>query len=181
MGAMQHRPTLKVFESTLPYASFYHCPPAVIPEDVLNGIRQSHYPAALTLPFEKLNALLDAGYLALKNGWARMPEGVFFVAVRKHIPEVTKDMLDWWLWWHAQEPLRYRIWYPEAHFGISGDETRTAHVKDRDESPRYWHVTALSKMWASVKKRSASSPFHLLSSGLTLRASPRPESSRPYV
>jgi len=35
------------------------------------------------------------------------------------MPGVTPEMLDWWFNWHPLESLRYAIWCPVAHSGIS--------------------------------------------------------------
>jgi hypothetical protein len=41
------------------------------------------------------------------------------------LPGVTKDMIEWWFAFHALEDLRYKIWYPPGHYGISvSPETR---------------------------------------------------------
>ncbi len=32
---------------------------------------------------------------------------------------VTGPMVDWWFDWHADDPIRYRIWHPLAHQGNS--------------------------------------------------------------
>lgn len=35
------------------------------------------------------------------------------------MPGVTPQMLDWWFNWHLLEDLRYALWCPVAHTGIS--------------------------------------------------------------
>ncbi len=31
------------------------------------------------------------------------------------MPGVTGAMVDWWFDWHPADPLRYRVWHPQAH------------------------------------------------------------------
>ncbi len=40
------------------------------------------------------------------------------------MPGVTAEMIDWWFDWHARDPIRYRIWHPDAHFGNALDPQR---------------------------------------------------------
>lgn len=79
------------------------------------------------IPFEKLlkienkNKLLEVGYLDAENGFYHFEDGSAYAAVLTPMPKVTVEMIDWWFWWHAKEPIRYKIWYPEMHFDISSD------------------------------------------------------------
>ena len=38
----------------------------------------------------------------MENGYCRMPDGSFFVAVRTEFPNATDKMFDWWFEWHAK-------------------------------------------------------------------------------
>jgi len=124
-------------EKQLPYATYYDREPADIPASVLSAIQNGTYSYRQALLFENINDLLNPGYLPLEDGYCRMPDGSFFVAVRTEFLDVTKEMLDWWFWWHSQEPLRYRIWYPECHFDIS---VEGAQETSRNK-PQYSHTT----------------------------------------
>jgi hypothetical protein len=124
-------------EKQLPYAAYYYRESVAIPSSVLSEIEDNTHHHQQALRFENVNDLLNPGYLPLENGYCRMPDGSFFVAVRTEFSGVTKEMLDWWFWWHAQEPLRYRIWYPEYHFDTSAKRTQ----KEPSNEPRYWHTT----------------------------------------
>ncbi|HSS03950.1 MAG TPA: hypothetical protein VLK89_02025 [Solirubrobacterales bacterium] len=67
------------------------------------------------LPFAQLDRLLDPAPLAAEIGWCTLPDGVGYVAVRTPMPAVTGEMVEWWFDWHPRDPMRYRIWYPQAH------------------------------------------------------------------
>ncbi|MDW3647376.1 MAG: hypothetical protein R8P61_09950 [Bacteroidia bacterium] len=77
--------------------------------------------AAHMLDRNKVNALLDEGYLAGENGYRRLEDGSTYVAVCTQMPLVSIEMIDWWFWWHAAEGVRYQIWYPDMHFDIDSD------------------------------------------------------------
>ena len=75
-------------------------------------------PAGAT-PLTALDSLLDPSADLPETGWCRLASGVGYVAVRTAMRGVSAEMVDWWFGWHADDPLRYRIWYPSAHFSIS--------------------------------------------------------------
>lgn len=68
---------------------------------------------------EQMNDLLNLGDLQVEIGWCNLPNGAGFVANRNEYKDVTAEMIDWWFAWHPLEDLRYRIWYPPQHAGIS--------------------------------------------------------------
>ena len=70
-----------------------------------------------------------------------MPDGNIFVAVKTEMPKATGDMLDWWFWWHPINGLRCKVWYPEAHFGISIDQDMNEYSKRKGPyTKRYWNT-----------------------------------------
>jgi len=124
-------------EKQTPYADYYYRASAAIPEAVLENIQHKTYTHQQALPFENINDLLLPGYLPMENGYCRMPDGSFFVAVRTEFPNATDKMFDWWFDWHAKEPFRYRIWYPECHFDLS---VKVTEPSDSNQ-PAYWYAT----------------------------------------
>jgi hypothetical protein len=77
----------------------------------------------------ELERLLDPAPLDAESAWRWLPDGVGHVAVRTAMPGVTAEMIDWWFDWHPRDPARYRLWYPEAHFGITFDPPAVAGAK----------------------------------------------------
>jgi len=124
-------------EKQNPYADYYYRASAAIPDAVLENIQHKTYTYQQALPFENINDLLLPGYLPMENGYCRMPDGSFFVAVRTEFPNATDKMFDWWFEWHAKEPFRYRIWYPECHFDLS---VKVPESSDSNQ-PAYWYAT----------------------------------------
>lgn len=72
-------------------------------------------PARLALPLRDANALLEPGYLPLENGYARLDDGVLYVAVLTPMPGVSGEMIDFWFAWHGEDGARYRLWHPRDH------------------------------------------------------------------
>ena len=56
-----------------------------------------------------------------------MPDVSGLAATRVFMPGVTTQMIDWWFNWHPLAGLRYAIWCPVAHTGISA-QTPDAHL-----------------------------------------------------
>jgi phloretin hydrolase len=130
------RAVLTQSEKQLPYHQYFNRPSAIIPDSVLESIQHHSYPCEQALELENLNDLLLPGYLPMENGYCRMPDGSLFVAVRTEFPTATDPMFDWWFAWHAQEPFRYRIWYPECHFDVKVNVLQPPSLNQ----PAYWNT-----------------------------------------
>ena len=89
------------------------------------------------LSWDSRHKLTEAGYLPGENGWARFEDGSAYVAVRTFFPGATVEMIDWWFEWaQREEDIRYKIWYPGAHYAMSQAPTPTA--PDYEKSKAYW-------------------------------------------
>lgn len=78
------------------------------------------------LAADDVDGLLDASPLPVECGYCFMDDGVGYVAMRVAMPGVTGEMIDWWFDWHADDPLRYRVWHPRAHVSNSVQRPATA-------------------------------------------------------
>lgn len=85
---------------------------------------------ALALPIERISDLLNPGDLDCEVGWCIMPDGSGFIANHRVWPGVTVEMIQWWFAWHALEDLRYKIWFPAGHYGISVSEETRRKITD---------------------------------------------------
>ncbi len=106
-------------EKAKPYAKYFYKKLATVPEETMHAIQRGPIDPSDALPFERINDLLNPGYHAVETGHCRMPDNTYYVAVLTKMPGVSVEMLHWWFWWHALENLRYKIWYPGSHAGIS--------------------------------------------------------------
>ncbi|ACL02218.1 hypothetical protein Dalk_0511 [Desulfatibacillum aliphaticivorans] len=128
-------------EQKEPYAEYFRRKPAGIPAETLRAIEKGPHSHALALPLEDINALLSPGYLDIETGFCNMPDGSVYVAVKTEMPKVTGDMLDWWFWWHPMQSLRYKIWFPQAHFSVSLDADLEEYSKRSGPyAERYWNT-----------------------------------------
>ncbi|MGC1851083.1 MAG: hypothetical protein WA687_01440 [Solirubrobacterales bacterium] len=87
----------------------------------LVAIEHGPIPPGEALPLTDLDRLLDPAPLSAETGWCTLRDGVDYVAVRTAMPEVSGEMIEWWFDWHPRDPIRYRIWHPEAHTDNSLD------------------------------------------------------------
>jgi phloretin hydrolase len=83
--------------------------------ELIAEIERGPIDPAQAMPLSEVDRLLNPAPLGCETGWCWLPDGVGYVAVRTQMPAVTGEMLDWWFDWHADDPLRYRIWHPRAH------------------------------------------------------------------
>jgi hypothetical protein len=116
-------------EKAKPYAAYFGKTPAAPPGELL-GLMASPMDTSKALLPEDLNDLLRPGYLAAEAGWCVMPNGSGYVSCLTKMPGVTPRMIDWWFAWHALEPLRYKIWWPEGHFDLQIGEAARKRILD---------------------------------------------------
>jgi DAPG hydrolase PhiG domain len=71
-------------------------------------------PAAQAIALVETNRLLAPGYLSMETGYARMDNGMMYVAALTDMPGVTGEMIDWWFAWHDTDKA-YTLWHPRDH------------------------------------------------------------------
>lgn len=64
-------------------------------------------------------------------GYDVMPDGSYLVSVNIPMPNITKEMVEWWFWWHASDSKRYQAWYPKEHIAISYETKDTAYFQSK--------------------------------------------------
>lgn len=118
-------------EKAKSYSKYYYLEPAK-PEPVMYALIQAGKPmdSDKALPIENLNDLLNPGYMEVETGYCVLPNGAGYVAVNTKMPGVSVDMINWWYAWHGLEDLRYKIWWPQGHFGIAISEEDRRTVLD---------------------------------------------------
>ncbi|MBN1653395.1 MAG: hydrolase [Deltaproteobacteria bacterium] len=141
MKLKRYQTDLTAEEKTRPYARYFYKKLAPVPEETMRAIQAGPMNPRDALAFERLNDLLDPGYHAVETGYCRMPDNSCYVAVLTMMPEVTAEMIDWWFWWHALESLRYKIWYPGSHAGVSVENREQLENPLLSARERYWNNT----------------------------------------
>ena len=108
---------------------------APVDPTVLEALDAGPMDPADAVDVAQIDRLLDPTPLDVEVGHCFMPDGVGYVAMRVEMPEVTGEMVDWWFDWHPDDPLRYRVWHPQAHVSNSADRSRASSEKP------YWFTT----------------------------------------
>ena len=111
------------------YSKYYYMEPAAPDPGMLEAMNKP-IDSSRALPIERLNDLLNPGYLDAEAGYCCLPNGAAFVANHTPMPGVTVEMIHWWFAWHSLEDLRYKIWWPEGHFAVSISEEDRKKVLD---------------------------------------------------
>lgn len=118
-----------------PYAKYWNPDMAPMQEQVRQAVAHGVEAPALGFTISEVDQLLQAGYLALENGFTRLDNGQVFVSVLTRMPGVSGKMIDWWMGWHPVESQRYKLWHPRAHVAnraekMIGDDPA---ISDRDK------------------------------------------------
>lgn len=116
-------------EASKSYAKYFYQNPTD-PSEKCVAAMDKPMSTSQVLPIENINDLLNPGYFEVESGWCIMENGSGYVANHTVMPGVTVDMINWWFAWHSLEDLRYKIWWPEGHFGISISDEDRAKVLD---------------------------------------------------
>ena len=106
------------------YETYRNMPNAAVPPEIAEAL-QNGGSIHLT-PFEDRNLVLADPALQTEAGYGRMDNGDYMVSMFCPMPGVTREMIEWWFWWHPQADERYQLWFPGEHFKIKTD------AKDRD-------------------------------------------------
>jgi hypothetical protein len=140
------QPDLTPEEKARPFAKYYH-EDIPDPDPAHRAKMDKPCDPALCIGPERLNDLLNPGYLDMEIGWCNLPNGAGFIANMIHYPDITAEMIDWWFCWHTLEDLRYRIWFPPQHAAIMLSPENRRHMIESDLpfAERTWgmvhHVT----------------------------------------
>lgn len=118
-------------ERAKPYAKYFFKEPATPPANRLEVMKAPMDPSKV-LPIENINDLLDPGYHEVESGWCIMDNGAAYIANHTPMPGVTVEMINWWFAWHGLEDLRYKIWWPQGHFGVTVEDRDREKILDPD-------------------------------------------------
>ncbi len=114
-------------------SKYINMPNAVLTQDI--KIKLSQAGGITQTRFEDKNDILIDKSLHKECGYDIMDDGYYLVSMYIEMPNVTKDMIDWWFWWHAQESERYKAWYPGEHLSISYDKKDDEYFKRKTVPP----------------------------------------------
>ena len=112
---------------------FLDMPNCVISKELRSMISESGN-NTLT-PFENKNDILYSRDLQKDMGYSQFESGDWLVSVTCEMPDVTKEMVDWWFWWHPQENIRYKIWFPGEHYAVGYSKKDRAYFSSEKQPP----------------------------------------------
>ena len=122
----ERTPNLTEREKESPFAKYYAWKHGALDEATFAAYQEDAVidPSQATSIY-CINDLLKPGHLPMERGVCLFPDGCAVFANHILMPEVTPDMFAWFMCWFPLEDLRYKIWVPGAHYGVSiTDETR---------------------------------------------------------
>ena len=73
-----------------------------------------------------------------------LEEGGYVVASNIPCPDITGEMMAWWMNWHVLDPFRYCCWDPEDHYGATTDEIGRTRALDPS-------IPVFEKAWYSTQ------------------------------
>lgn len=98
------------------YSKYIKIPNVEVPDEIDEKLKNSKI--SIT-PFKNINDILYNENLQKEIGYRKFNNGNYLVSMVCPMPNVTKEMVDWWFWWHPQNNIRYRLWYPGEHYSIN--------------------------------------------------------------
>lgn len=101
----------------MPYSKYFKMKNCTVPSDIRKLIDDKN--RITGTEFESKNEILKDKALQTEVGYTQMPNGDWLVSMVCPMPEVSREMVDWWFWWHPQEDVRYKLWFPGEHYKVS--------------------------------------------------------------
>lgn len=132
---------LSEYEKSMSYSKYYYMEMEKEPQALIERILGGPIDKENALIIEEKDELLMPGYLDAEVGYCSLDNGTAFVSNITIMPGVTREMFDWWFAWHGLEPLRYKIWDREDHFGVETTKRDRLLDKSIPINERIWGVT----------------------------------------
>ena len=82
------------------------------------------------LEFRDRTKITSEDYLPEQPAVYYSENGGLVVSSTVEVPDITKEMAEWWFAWHPLDPLRYAIWEPQDHHDISISEEGRKRLLD---------------------------------------------------
>ncbi len=104
--------------------------------------------------FEDKNDVLRDGELHMECGYTLMDGDYYLVSMYTPLPNVTKEMIEWWFWWHPQDTMNYKTGYPGEHMGISYASKDKEYFSAKTVPPfapnTNYPIERMSKVFAAI-------------------------------
>ncbi|MBR2560809.1 MAG: hypothetical protein IKE31_01530 [Eubacterium sp.] len=95
-----------------------------------------------TLEFADRRNCFRPDFVPEPPGCYDLKTGGIVISSTVPVPDITKEMMDWWMVWHQFDPLRYALWDPQDHYNVSITPEVRAQLLD-DSIPmerRLWNA-----------------------------------------
>ena len=112
-----------------PYARFMRPMRADLPASALSAAARGPVAPPRLPGITAVGQLCGDGSHELESGYTRLRDGEARVAIATPMPGCSAEMVDWWFGWHAEDPVRYKLWHPGAH-------VHACWVEDADPTAR---------------------------------------------
>lgn len=116
------------------YTKYLKMRNSVVPSEIREQIDNKNQ--ITPTEFEGKNEILCNRELQCEVGYAEMPNGDWLVSMVCPMPNATKEVVDWWFWWHPQENVRYKLWYPGEHYAV-GYSRKDKSYFNQDRVPEF--------------------------------------------
>lgn len=99
----------------------------------------------LALAFADRAQVQEADFQIRPQGTYLTKDGSIYMSITTPTPDLTGEMMDWWMIWHQLEPLRYALWNPEDHYGVELSEADRKQflTNDRPYNQRIWNTASI--------------------------------------
>jgi hypothetical protein len=87
-----------------------------------------------------INQLLVDENIQNEIGYKKLDNGNYILAMTLNMPHITEDMIEWWFWWHSENSVVYRLWYPGHHSSILNLDDKVFKGKFNGFKPCTHHV-----------------------------------------
>ena len=97
------------------------------------------------IPFAERGIIQTPEYEPAPDGVYYAPDGTIFLSIVTPVPNMTAEMMEWYMIWHQLDPLRYALWNPEDHYGEEISEEARKRILNHDLSyrERLWGIDCL--------------------------------------
>ena len=121
-----------------------------VPQEEIERIKTLRGNPDIAPKFADRAVIQTEKYTPVPEGVYIMKDGTIFLSAITPIPDITGEMLEWWMLWHQFDPLRYALWNPEDHFDVKLNEKDKARFLDTSIPirERIWGTTScISESW----------------------------------
>lgn len=126
------------------YYKFFNVPLVTLNEEESNKYLHTQVDNSDAVTFADRAILQKPEYVPEREGYRILDDGTISITSIIETPNLTGENMDWFMIWHQLDPLRYAIWNPQDHYGVSiSDKDRARMLDESIPLPqRIWNTTS---------------------------------------